>query len=254
MNNMEIIPIKTKRLLKNPLPEIFKIIKGKLSDGDIVALTSKIISLEHDGLINLRDVVSSPKAQKLAKKYAISPQFAELVIKESDEILGGVKRAILTLKNGILMANAGIDASNVPLNYVVKLPHNLEVIADEIRRTIKKITGKNIGVIISDSVCLPLRFGTHHYALAISGFFGIVDERGKKDLFQKPMKITTHNIADEIASAAGLIMGERSERIPAVIIRGLAVKFTNLSAKKLTKELIISRQGDLFRDVLKLNK
>lgn len=248
---ISVLPIKTKRLLKNPLKEIFKIAKKKLKNGDILVLTSKIVSLEYGGLIDLKNVVLSQEAQKLAKKYAVSPQFAELAIKESDAILGGVKGAILTLKSGILMANAGIDLSNLPQNYVVKLPKNIEKIADEIRRKIKRISGKKIGLIISDSVCLPLRLGTHHFALAISGFNGIIDERGKKDLYNKKMKITTHNIADEIASAAGLIMGERSAKIPAVIIRGLPVKFTNLSAKKLTKELIISRNNDLFKNILK---
>lgn len=248
---MIIIPIKTKRLLKNPLGDILKSIKNKLKNGDILVLTSKIISLEYSGLINLDQVVFSKKSQKLAKKHGISPQFAELVINESDQIFGGVKGAILTLKSGILMANAGIDASNVPLNHVVRLPKQIEKITDQIRFKLKKLTGKKIGLVINDSVCLPLRLGTHHYALVISGFKGIIDERGKKDLFHKPMKITTHNLADEISSAAGLIMGERNESIPAVIIRGLKVNFTNYSAKKLTKELIISRQRDLFKDILK---
>jgi coenzyme F420-0:L-glutamate ligase len=258
---MKIIPIKTKRLLKNPLAEIFKIAKKKLKNNDILVITSKIISLEYGGLVNLKDVVFSQKAKKLAKKYAVSAPFAELVIKESDKILGGVKRAILTLKSGILMANAGIDVSNVPENYVVKLPKNLEKIADQIHTYLLSSQRKSassprlsaLGVVISDSVCLPLRLGTHHYALAISGFSGIIDERGKKDLFNKPMKITTHNLADELASAAGLVMGERSEKIPAVIIRGLPIKFTKLSAKKLTKELIINRRQDLFKKVIKLN-
>ena len=250
---ISVIPIKTKRLLKNPLTDILIIIKGKLKNKDILVLTSKIVSLEYNGLIDLRKIVFNKEAIKLGKKYTISPQFAQLVINESDQVLGGVKRAVLTLKSGILMANAGIDVSNVPENYVVKLPNNLEQIADEIRLKIKRITGKNIGLVVIDSVCLPLRLGTHHYALAISGFNGIIDERNKKDLYHKPMKITTHNIADEIASMAGLIMGERNKRIPAVIIRGLPVKFTNLFAKKLTKELIINRRQDLFREVLRLN-
>jgi coenzyme F420-0:L-glutamate ligase / coenzyme F420-1:gamma-L-glutamate ligase len=248
---ISVIPIKTKRLLKNPLTDVFKIIKGKLKNNDILILTSKIVSLECNGLVDVRKVVFSQQAIKLGKKYGISPQFAQLVINESDHVLGGVKRAVLTLKSGVLMANAGIDASNVPENYVVKLPKNLEKIADEIRLKIKRTIGKNIGLIISDSVCLPLRLGTHHYALAISGFNGIIDERNKKDLYHKSMKITTHNVADEIASTAGLIMGERDERIPAVIIRGLPVKFINVSAKKLTKELLISRHQDLFKNILK---
>jgi len=250
---IKIIPIKTKLLLKNPLAEIFKVIKNKIKNQDILVLTSKIISLEYNGLINLNKIVFNQQALKLAKKYAISPQFAEIVINESDLILGGVKGAILTLKNGILMANAGIDASNVPLNHVAKLPKKLAKIANFIRNNLcHSLSLSELGVVIIDSVCLPLRKGTHHYALAISGFNGIIDEREKNDLFQKQMKITTHNMADEIASAAGLIMGERDQKIPAVIIRGLKVKFSNLSAKKLTKQLIISRKNDLFQDVIKI--
>jgi len=248
---MEIIPIRTKRLLKDPLSEVFNILRKKIKKGDILVITSKIISLQFAGLIDLKKVIYSQKAEKLGKKYNLPSQFAQLILDESDEILGGVEKAILTLKNGILMANAGIDASNVPVNHVVKLPEQLEKIADKLRLKIIKQTRKKIGLVISDSVCLPLRLGTHHYALAISGFYGIVDERGKKDLYQKPMKITTHNLADEITSAAGLMMGERKEMTPVVIIRGLPVKFSNLSSEKLTKELIISRRRDLFKEVLK---
>ena len=249
---MEIIPIKTKKLLKNPLAEIFKIIKNKLRNGDVLVITSKIISYQENQLKELKKIKASKKAIKLAKKYSISLQLAELIIQEADKILGGVKNVVLTLKNGILMANAGIDLSNVPEGWVALLPKNIEASADKLKKKIKKISGKNVGVIISDSVCLPLRRGTHHFALAISGFKGIIDERGKKDLFGKKMRLTTRNIADEIASAAGLIMGERNEKIPVVIIRGFPIKFSNLSAKKLTKKLIILRNQDLFKNILRI--
>lgn len=249
---MKIILIKTKRLLKNPLKEVLGIVKKKLKNKDILVITSKIISLEYGGLIKLSEVVFSQQAQKLANKYIISPQFAELIINESERVLGGVKGAVLTLKRGVLMANAGIDLSNVPKNYAVKLPKNIEKIADSIKTGLLNQSLSKLGLIINDSVCLPLRKGTHHYALAVSGFDGIIDERNKKDLFNKLMKITTHNIADEIASIAGLVMRERSEKISAVIVRGLSVKFSNLSSKNLTKQLIISRDQDLFKNVIKI--
>lgn len=250
---INIIPIKTKILKRGDFENLLKIIGKKIRNKDILVITSKIISLEYNGLINLKKIVFGQKAYKLAKKYGLLPPFVQLVMKESDKILGGVKGAILTLKKGVLMANAGLDRSNVPKNYVIRIPKNLEEIAENIRLNLcSKLGLLKLGVVINDSVCLPLRRGTHHFALAISGFFGIIDERGKKDLFNKKMMITTRNIADEIASLAGLIMGERKEKIPAVIIRGLPVKFTNLPAGKLTKQLIISRQEDLFKNILKI--
>jgi len=179
--------------LKNPLKEIFKIAKKKLKNKDILVITSKVIALEQGGVVKLKEVPVNQKAKKLAKKYGVSPQFAELVIKESDKILGGVKGAILTFKNGVLMANAGIDASNAPKNCVVKLPDNLEKIADQIRaylfssqrQSASGLRLSALGIVISDSVCLPLRKGTHHFALAISGFSGIIDERGKRIFLAK---------------------------------------------------------------------
>lgn len=244
---MEIIPIKTGLLKIKPFSQLMHLIKGKIKNGDILVMTSKIIALEQGRMVKLSTVKASKKAKKLAKEFSLKPEIAELIIQEADKILGGVKKAVLTFKNGILIANAGIDESNVPKGYAILWPKNPEKEAEKIRKKINK----RIGVVIIDSTCAPLRKGTRGLALAIAGFFGIIDERGKKDLFGKKMRITTRNIADQIAAAASLVMGERNERIPVVIMRGLKVKFTDQTAKKLTKELLMERKKDLFKDILK---
>jgi coenzyme F420-0:L-glutamate ligase len=197
----------------------------ELEDGDIIAITSKVVSVVQNRLVRYNTIVPSEKARELASRYNLEPGFIELVLRESDKIYGGVYRALLTSKDGILFANAGIDHKNVPEGIAVLLPENSDKVADEIRREIKERVGKNIGVIITDSRTVPLRMGTIGVAVGVSGFNPIRDCREKLDFYGKPLLITRMALADDLASAAHIVMGEITERIPIVLIRGAPVEF-----------------------------
>ena len=196
-------------------------------DGDVLALASKIIAYAENRVVKLSEVKPSEDAGKLARKYAITPQLAELIMREAEEIYGGVEKAVLTLKNGVLTPNAGIDNKNAPEGYVVLWPKNLKKWAKNIREEIMRKTGRKIAVLIVDSGLKPLRLGTTGLALATAGFKPTRDYRGERDIFGKKVVITLHGVADDLASAAHLLMGESSEKIPAVLIKGASIDFDN---------------------------
>ena len=197
----------------------------KLEDNDILAVTSKIIAYAEDRLVKLSDVKPSDKAKKLAQQFSLQPEFAELILREADKIYGGVEKAVLTLKNGILIANAGIDNKNSPIGFAVLWPKNAEKWAMRIREEIKRKTGRKVAVLIVDSGLIPLRIGTVGLALAVAGFKPIKDCREEKDIYGKPLVITRHAIADSLASAAHLLMGEAAEKTPIVLIKDASVDF-----------------------------
>jgi coenzyme F420-0:L-glutamate ligase len=236
---MQLFPVKTPIIQTNDdLVEILlssmKKQKLKPRDRDILVVSSKVVALSEGRIVNYKTVKSSEKAESLAKQYDLEPGFVELVLQESDKIFGGVKRAILTMKSNMFIANAGVDHSNAPKDHAILWPKNPSLSADNIRKEFKKKLNVNIGVIISDSHCSPLRTGTTGFALATSGFDAVIDERGKKDLFGNKMRITQRAVADGLASATVVIMGETDEKIPAVLIRDTKIKLTNQSSKSST--------------------
>jgi coenzyme F420-0:L-glutamate ligase/coenzyme F420-1:gamma-L-glutamate ligase len=197
----------------------------QLEDNDVLALTSKVVSCSEGRIIKLSEVKPSEEAKKLAKQYSLKPKFAELILREADKIYGGVERAVLTLKNGIMAANAGIDNKNAPPGYAVLWPMDPAGSAREVRERIKRRTRKDVAVMIVDSGLVPLRIGTTGLALAVAGFKPIRDSRGCKDLFGKSIVITRQAVADDMASAAHLLMGEGTEKTPLVLIKGAPVDF-----------------------------
>jgi len=236
---MQLFPVKTPIIQTNDnLVEILissiKEQKLELKDGDILVVSSKVVALTEGRIVNYKTVKPSERAESLAKQYDLEPGFVQLVLQEADKIFGGVKHAILTMKNNMFIANAGVDHSNAPEDHAILWPNNPSLSADNIRREFKKRLNVNIGVVISDSHCSPLRTGTTGFALATSGFDAVIDERGKPDLFGKKMRITQRAVADGLASAAVLVMGETDEKIPAVLIRDAKVELTNQPSKSST--------------------
>ncbi|MGQ9506269.1 MAG: coenzyme F420-0:L-glutamate ligase [Candidatus Bathycorpusculaceae bacterium] len=197
----------------------------ELEDNDIIALTSKVIAYAENRLAKLSEIKPSEKAKELAKRFSLQPAFAELVLREADKIYGGVEKAVLTLKNGVLTANAGIDNKNAPVDYAILWSSNPQKWASHIREEIKNRTGKKVGVLIVDSGLVPLRKGTVGLALAVAGFKPIKDRKGEKDIYGKQITITQHAVADDLASAAHFLMGEAGEKTPLVIIKGANVDF-----------------------------
>ena len=193
-------------------------------DGDVLAIASKAVSIAQNRLKNLSSVKPSEKARRLAVKHNLEPDFVEIISQEAEIVYGGVSKALLTLKEHILTANAGVDHKNAPDGYAVLWPRRVFETAEEIRDEILVRTSKSVGVLIVDSRVTPLRMGTTGLALAVAGFEPIRDHRGEKDLYGRPILITRHALADDLASAAHLIMGESNASTPVVLIKGAPVK------------------------------
>ncbi len=238
--------IKPKDDILKILADTLKRKKTVLRNGNIIVVASKILALSENRLVDLRKVTPSRKAKILARKYSMNPAFCEVIIREADKIIGGVSKAILTLKDDILIANGGVDQSNAPRKFVILWPKNSCAWADKIRKYIKQKFRVNVGVIVRDSNCHPLRRGTFGVALAITGFEGVRDVRGKLDLYGRKISITQENVADNLSSAATLIMGETVEKVPIVVIKNAPVRLSSRSSKYLTRQLIMPRKECLF--------
>jgi coenzyme F420-0:L-glutamate ligase len=223
---MIITPIRSGKINeKDDIADIlFSCLKEKIRYGDIIVFASKIVSLWQGRVSDLSLIEPSDYAIKLGKKYSLESEFTELVIREADHIVGGVDKAILTIKNNIFIANAGIDRSNAPGNHAILWPDKPFEAAHMLRKKIEKKFGIKAGVIIADSHCTPLRLGTSGIAIAYAGFCPVADERGRKDIFGRKLKITQRNIADSLAASAVLLMGEADEKMPFAIIRNSGVK------------------------------
>ena len=194
----------------------------QLQSGDIVVIASKIVAMEQNRVIDLTTIKASPKAETLALKANLKPEFVEVVLNESDSVIGAVRGALLTLRKGDVQANAGVDKSNAGINKAILLPSDPDEYALNFKKTVeKKFKIDKIGVIIADSTTRPLRLGTVGLAIGSAGFPAIVDTRGQSDLFGYKMTITLHNIADNLAGGSNVLMGESAESVPFVIIRGL---------------------------------
>jgi coenzyme F420-0:L-glutamate ligase/coenzyme F420-1:gamma-L-glutamate ligase len=201
----------------------------KIQDNDILTIAETPLGTTEGRVVKLSEVAVSNAAAELAVKYELLPEIAQLVIQEADDILGGIPHVVLTIKNNTLMANAGIDKSNVPLGYASLLPLDSRASAQRIRAQVKKQTGKTIGVMIIDSRTQPLRLGNIGIALGVAGFRPVADDRGRKDLFGNVLRITRRAIADNLASACTAVMGESNESIPAALIRDAPAEFVDES-------------------------
>ena len=192
-----------------------------MKDGDILVVSSKFIAISEGRVVALRGVRVSAKARELGTKYRMDERLCELILRESDLVLGGLPGFLLTSKDGLLTPNAGIDKSNVEHGKVVLYPRHPEASAKRIRETVRHSVGVSVGVVVCDSRLAPTRRGTTGVALAASGIEAILDLRGKKDLFGNVLKVTAQAIADDLSSAAELLMGESNEGTPIVLVRGL---------------------------------
>jgi coenzyme F420-0:L-glutamate ligase/coenzyme F420-1:gamma-L-glutamate ligase len=223
----------------------------KIEDGDVVVIAQKIFSKTEKKVVRLKNVVSSKKAEEIAKITEKSPKFVELVLRETKKIVKASRGILLVEdKRGLICINAGIDKSNVEGrgNFAL-LPENPDESAEKCRMKIKKLTGKNVAVIICDTYSRPFRRGQVNFAIGLAGIKPFKDYRGKKDLFGQTLKVKNVAVVDEIAAGAELLMGQAKEARPVVIFKGLGdvVKFCN---KCSIKELQISSEEDLFRNAL----
>ena len=196
-----------------------------LKDNDIIVLAESAVATAEGRVIKLDSVKPSKKAIELSKLYENDPRKMELIMRESDEILGGIPGVVVTITKGVLSPSAGIDNSNAPDGHVVLLPADPKKSAIEIRKKLMKKYNCNIAVIVGDSRTQPLRLGCVGIALGCAGIEPVEDIRGQKDLFGKPLLITRRATADNLVSAAQIIMGEADESTPAVLIRDAPAVF-----------------------------
>lgn len=254
IGKLEYIPIKVepqrdKFDLVQKVIEAIENNRESILDNDIIVIASKFVAMAEGRIVKLSSIHPSEKAKRFAKKLNISSRLAELIIKEADVVFGGVPGYVLTLKDGVLSPNAGIDKSNIYKGYVILHPSKPFEKAEELRKRIFEKTGKKIGVIITDSRLFPTRIGTIGVAIGVAGFEPIRDLRGKRDLFGNVLKVTRQALADDISSGAQLLMGEADESIPIVIVRSKdlqqnPIKFTDRSINK--KEIIINYKRCIY--------
>lgn len=219
----------------------------ELQSGDIFVLAQKIVSKAEGRLIHLSQVTPSDKALELAKESQKDGRLVELILQESREVVR-TRPGLIVVEHrlGFVSANAGIDHSNVMANggdAVLLLPIDPDASAEALRTKLEVATGQNIGVLIIDSHGRAWRFGTVGVTIGVANVPSVLDLRGQPDLFGNELMATEVGVADELAAAASLIMGQADEGIPVVHVRGFPYE---LEAGAMD-ELLRPKQGDLFR-------
>jgi coenzyme F420-0:L-glutamate ligase / coenzyme F420-1:gamma-L-glutamate ligase len=222
----------------------------ELQDNDILVVAQKIVSKAEGCAVNLATVTPSQRAIELARQTEKDPRVVELMLQESKEVLRTrVGTIIVEHRLGFVCANAGIDHSNVAGSgdsaeeWVLLLPTEPDKSAEKMRSDIRTETGKNVGVLIIDSHGRAWRNGTVGVAIGIAGLPGLVDLRGKPDLFDFTLRVTQVGAADELAAAASLVMGQAAEGTPVVHVRGFPYPLREASLN----ELLRPKDQDLFR-------
>lgn len=217
-----------------------------LQHGDILVIAQKIISKAEGRALRLSTITPSPRAQEIASQANKDARLVELILRESNTVLR-VKPGVIIVedKRGFVMANAGIDQSNVPggEDMVLLLPENPDASARKLRDELRAATGIEIGVLIIDSFGRAWRNGVTGTAIGVAGLPALVDKRGHKDREGRVLKVTQVAAGDELAAAASLVMGQADEGTPAVLVRG----FPYALRESTINELIRPRDEDLFR-------
>jgi coenzyme F420-0:L-glutamate ligase/coenzyme F420-1:gamma-L-glutamate ligase len=215
-----------------------------LRDRDILVIAQKIVSKAEDRVINLRAVTPSKFAERIARSCDKDPRHVEAILNEAVRIVrmqGG--HLIVETSHGFVCANAGVDRSNVENeDCVIALPVNPDESARRIRARIRELTGSNVGIIIADTFGRAWRIGQVNVAIGVDGLRPIIDYRGSLDMFGRTLNVTQIAIADELASAAELVM-KKSEGAPVALVRGIDYAVGEGSARQLLRPA----DEDLFR-------
>lgn len=218
--------------------------KINVIDDDILVIAHTIVSKAENQVYNLHEMIPSSFAQQIGELQNKDPRKIEVILQESREIIRMNERVLITAtKHGFICANSGVDKSNTPGETVISLPSDPDLSARRIRRRVFTELGKNVAVIISDTFGRPFRVGTVNVAIGVAGINPIEDLRGKIDLFGYEMQSTIVAKVDEVAAAAGLVMGQADEGTPVIIVRGVEYTQTDASAIDLNRD----PQTDVFR-------
>jgi coenzyme F420-0:L-glutamate ligase/coenzyme F420-1:gamma-L-glutamate ligase len=232
--------------------DLGKVILGKVEDqgdefqqGDIAVISQKIVSKAEGRVLPLSKIIPSDFAKTIANETGKDPRQVEVVLRESKKIIRMRAGHLITeTSQGFICANAGVDQSNVGTkrDSVTLLPRDSDASADRIRKTIHHTTGKDVPVIITDTFGRAWRIGQVNFAIGVSGMKPIRDYRATKDMYRRTLQVTEIAVADELASAAELVMN-KADRVPVAIVRGYKAP----RGRGRVKDLIRPEEFDLFR-------
>jgi coenzyme F420-0:L-glutamate ligase/coenzyme F420-1:gamma-L-glutamate ligase len=219
-----------------------------LEERDVLVVAQKIVSKSEGRLVQLETVEASPRAREIALTVEKDPRLVEIILGESREVLR-MRAGIIVVEDvrGLVLANAGVDASNVNADggngSVLLLPADPDASAARLRASLREKTGRDIAVVINDSIGRAWRNGTIGTAIGVSGLPALLDLRGTPDLFGRMLRTTDLGLADEVAAAASLLMGQAGEGRPLVLVRGVPYARRDGTAH----ELLRPKAFDFFR-------
>jgi coenzyme F420-0:L-glutamate ligase len=200
---------------------------SKLMEGDVLVISTKYISNSQGRIIDLENVRASKKGIKISKEFRLKPEIAEIIIRESDKIFGGIGGFVITSSNNIMAPNAGIDKSNAKKGKAILYPTYPYLIAEQIRRKIFLEFFIHVGIILVDSRLMPARIGTSGVAISCAGIEPVLDMRSKEDLDGNPLRVTFQAVVDNLATIANHKMGEGAESKPFAIVRNSDASLTD---------------------------
>jgi len=219
-----------------------------LAGDDILVVAQKVVSKAEDRYVELGQVEPSPRAVELARKVDKDPRLVEVILRESKEVVRYRKDVLIVEhRSGVVLANAGIDQSNIEhpegAERVLLLPLDCDRSAEQIRASVLQRSGVEVGVVINDSLGRAWRVGTEGTALGVAGLPALLDLRGEADLFERELLVTEVGLGDELAAAASLLMGQAAAGVPVVLIRGMTLS----GGSKPGRTLVRDKTMDLFR-------
>ena len=200
---------------------------AKLENGDVLVISTKYISNSQGRIVDLEKIKASEEGLKVSRSFQLKSEIAEIIIRESDKIFGGIGGFVITSSDNIMAPNAGIDKSNAKKGNAILYPLNPYRTAEEIRRKIFLKFLIHVGIILVDSRLMPARIGTSGVAISCAGIEPVLDMRAKKDLDGNPLKVTFQAVVDNIATIANYKMGEGAELKPFAIVRNSDAKLTD---------------------------
>ena len=200
---------------------------SELKEGDVLVISTKFVSNAQGRIIDLNNIKTSAYGNRISKEFQLKPQIAEVVIRESDKIFGGISGFVITSSDDIMAPNAGIDKSNAKKDKIILYPINPYLTSEQLRRKIFLKLQIHVGIILVDSRLMPARIGTSGVAIACAGIEPVLDMRSKKDLDGNPLKVTFQAVVDNLATIANHKMGEGAESKPFAIVRNSGATLTN---------------------------
>ena len=200
---------------------------SELKEGDVLVISTKFVSNAQGRIIDLNNIKTSAYGNRISKEFQLKPQIAEVVIRESDKIFGGISGFVITSSDDIMAPNAGIDKSNAKKDKIILYPTSPYLTSEQLRRKIFLKLQIHVGIILVDSRLMPARIGTSGVAIACAGIEPVLDMRSKKDLDGNPLKVTFQAVVDNLATIANHKMGEGAESKPFAIVRNSGAVLTD---------------------------